>query len=56
MRTLPKHPRPQWLLSLLLVSALSVASMAMALEVGEPAPDFTLPSCLVPGCDGTDSW
>jgi cytochrome oxidase Cu insertion factor (SCO1/SenC/PrrC family) len=44
MRMLPKHMRTQWLLSVLLVSALGVAGTATALEVGEPAPDFTLPS------------
>ena len=44
MRMLPQHVRAQWLLIVLLVSALGVASMATALEVGEPAPDFTLAS------------
>jgi AhpC/TSA family len=31
-------------LGVLLVSVLRVASVTAALEVGEPAPDFTLPS------------
>ena len=44
MGMLPKHMRSLWLLAVLLVSALGVASMVMALEVGEQAPDFTLPS------------
>jgi len=44
MRTLPQRVRALWLLSVLLVSALGMTSIAMALEVGEPAPDFTLPS------------
>jgi hypothetical protein len=44
MRRLPKQMRTLWLLGVLLVSALGVASSVMALEVGEQAPDFTLPS------------
>jgi len=44
MRTLPQRVQALWLLSVLLVSALGMTSIAMALEVGEPAPDFTLPS------------
>ena len=44
MGMLPRRMRSLWLLSVLLVSALGVAGMAVALEVGEQAPDFTLPS------------
>jgi AhpC/TSA family len=44
MRMLPQHGRARWLLIVSLVSALGVASRATALEVGEPAPDFTLAS------------
>ena len=35
-----------FLSSVLLASVLSVASMARAVEVGEKAPDFTLPSTI----------
>jgi len=44
MGMLPRHLQSLWLLGVLLVSALGIAGMAVALEVGEPAPDFTLPS------------
>jgi AhpC/TSA family len=44
MRMLPQRVRALWLLSVLLVGALGTAKMAMTLEVGEQAPDFTLPS------------
>ena len=44
MGMLPRHMRSLWLLSVLLVSALGVAGIVMALEVGEQAPDFTPPS------------
>jgi len=44
MRMVPKRLRTLWLMSVLLISALGMASMATALEVGEPAPDFTRPS------------
>jgi hypothetical protein len=46
MGMLPRHLQSLWLLGVLLVSSLSVAGMAVALEVGEPAPDFTLPSTM----------
>jgi len=36
--------RTLWLFSVLLVGTLGVVGMAVALEVGEPAPDFALPS------------
>jgi putative ABC transport system substrate-binding protein len=39
-----RHMRSLWLLSVLLVSALGDARIVMSLEVGEQAPDFTLPS------------
>jgi hypothetical protein len=44
MGMLPKHMRNLWLLGVLLVSAPAVVGIAQALEVGEQAPDFTLPS------------
>jgi len=44
MRMLPKQMRTLWLFSVLLVGTLGVVGMAVALEVGEPAPDFALPS------------
>jgi peroxiredoxin len=44
MGMLPRHMRSLWLLCVLLVSALGDASIVMSLEVGEQAPDFTLPS------------
>ena len=38
--------RKQWLLGVLLVAALGAGGVhdATALEIGKPAPDFTLPS------------
>jgi len=33
-----------WLLGALLASGLMTANLGTAVEVGEPAPDFTLPS------------
>jgi hypothetical protein len=33
-----------WLFGALLTNALVTGSLATAVEVGEPAPDFTLPS------------
>ena len=36
----------RFLASVLLASVLSVASVAIAVEVGEKAPDFTLPSTI----------
>ncbi len=44
MRMLPKHMKILWLLIVLLVGTLGVVGLAVALEVGEQAPDFTLPS------------
>jgi hypothetical protein len=44
MGLLTDHPRRLLWLGALLVSALGIAGMAVALEVGEPAPDFTLAS------------
>jgi hypothetical protein len=44
MRMLPKQMRTLWLFSVLLVGTLGVVGMTVALEVGEQAPDFTLPS------------
>jgi peroxiredoxin len=41
---LPKQMSSLWLLIVLLIGTLGVVSMAVALEVGEPAPDFTLSS------------
>jgi peroxiredoxin len=38
-----KHTRSRFVLGVLLTVVLGVASVAMAVEVGEPAPDFTLP-------------
>ena len=46
MRMLPQHVWARWLLIVSLVSALGVTSWATALEVGEPAPDFTLASTM----------
>jgi hypothetical protein len=39
-----KHTRRIHVLAALLASGLFMAGLAQALEVGEPAPDFTLPS------------
>jgi hypothetical protein len=44
MRMLPKQLRTLGLLIMLLIGTLGVVSGAVALEVGEQAPDFTLPS------------
>ena len=44
MRMLPKQIRTLRLLIVLLVATLGVVGLAVALEVGEQAPDFTLPS------------
>ena len=44
MDKLTKHVQRLLLLGLLLVSVLMTASVAAALEVGESAPDFALPS------------
>jgi peroxiredoxin Q/BCP len=41
---LPKQIRGLFLLGALLAYVLGVASLAMALEIGGKAPDFTLPS------------
>jgi hypothetical protein len=43
MSRLPKVTRSWWLLGMLLAGVLVGASAATALEVGEKAPDFTLP-------------
>jgi hypothetical protein len=39
-----QHLRSLLWLGMLLVSVLGIAGVTAALEVGEPAPDFTLPS------------
>ena len=44
MRILPKPMRSLVWLGILISSVFVVASVAPALEVGEKAPDFTLPS------------
>jgi hypothetical protein len=44
MQRLPKPMRLLWLVIVLLVGTLGAVGLAVALEVGEPAPDFTLPS------------
>jgi hypothetical protein len=44
MRMLPKQMRTLWLLIVLLAGTLGIVHLAVALEVGEQAPDFTLPS------------
>jgi AhpC/TSA family len=44
MDMLPKHTRSLPLFGVLLGAMLAVASMAVAVEIGEPALDFTLPS------------
>lgn len=41
-----KHTKTLWHLSILLAGALVVTGVATALEVGEKAPDFTLPSTM----------
>jgi peroxiredoxin len=40
----PQLTRCVWLLSALLAGGLVTANLATAVEVGEQAPDFTLPS------------
>jgi hypothetical protein len=44
MKLETKRTRGRFLVGMLLGSALGVSSVAMALEVGQQAPDFTLPS------------
>ena len=44
MRMLPNQMKTLWLSIVLLVGTLGVVGPAVALEVGEQAPDFTLPS------------
>jgi hypothetical protein len=44
MDILPKHPRSLPLCGVLLSAILAVASLAVAVEIGEPALDFKLPS------------
>jgi AhpC/TSA family len=44
MQMLPKQLRTLGLLIMLLIGTQGVVGMAVALEVGEQAPDFTLPS------------
>ena len=44
MKMETKRTRGRFLVGMLLGSALGVSSVAMALEVGQQAPDFTLPS------------
>ena len=44
MRTVTKQRRGLWLVGMLLASVLGGVSVAAALEVGQQAPDFTLPS------------
>ena len=46
MRVWLQHTKSLFLVGVLLVSVLVGAAAAMALEVGEKAPDFTLPSTL----------
>jgi peroxiredoxin len=43
---LSKQMRSPWWFGLLLASVLGTAGVAPAVEVGEKAPDFTLPSTL----------
>ena len=43
MRILPKRTTSRLLVGVLLAGVLGVVSVATALEVGEKAPDFTLP-------------
>ena len=44
MRMRPKHTRNRMRVGVLLVGVLVIAGMATAREVGEQAPDFTLPT------------
>jgi hypothetical protein len=44
MRTGTKQKRGLWLVGMLLANVLGVASVTTALDVGQQAPDFTLPS------------
>jgi hypothetical protein len=44
MKTATKRTRGRLLLGMLLASVLAMVSVATALEVGQQAPDFTLPS------------
>jgi len=44
MRMETKQKRGLWLVGMLLTSVLGVISVTTALEVGQQAPDFTLPS------------
>ena len=44
MDTMAKQMRSLFLLGVLLAGMLGVASVAVAVEIGEKAPDFTLPS------------
>jgi AhpC/TSA family len=44
MGSLWKHPRRIYVLAALLAGGLFMGGIASALEVGEPAPDFSLPS------------
>jgi hypothetical protein len=46
MEKLPQTVRNLGLIGLLLAGVLLRAGMVTALEVGEPAPDFTLPSTM----------
>ena len=46
MRILPKHTRSLSLVGVLLASVLVGAGVATALEIGEKAPDFVLPSTM----------
>ena len=46
MDTMVKQMRSLLLLGVLLAGVLGVAGVATALEVGEKAPDFTLPSTM----------
>lgn len=46
MGMVAKRLRNVWLLGVLLTGMLGGASVAAALEVGEQAPDFTLPSTM----------
>ena len=43
---LAKRTKNLFLLGMLLVSMLGVTSVATAVEIGEKAPDFTLPSTM----------
>jgi hypothetical protein len=44
MGCIAKYARRLVVVSVLLVGMLGVAGMALAIEIGERAPDFTLPS------------